>query len=148
MGGGQFHQAQHGRNSKAIHSWWIISTKALSACMPLTLLPFVESVELPPKPPHRSHGGHLLLGFPLRTITGEGTSWTAVMFMISFSAFFFFAAGEKCRGAPNREGFLPNSAVFKGYSASSLFSFASLLNAKGRRRRGLQECWTPTEKEG
>lgn len=29
------------------------------------------------------------------------------------------------------EGFLPNSAVFKGSSASSLFSLASLLNAKG-----------------
>lgn len=29
------------------------------------------------------------------------------------------------------EGFLPNSAVFKGYSALSLFSLASLLNAKG-----------------
>lgn len=31
--------------------------------------------------------------------------------------------------------FLPNSAVFKGYSASSLFSLASSLNAKGRSRR-------------
>lgn len=45
------------------------------------------------------------------------------------------------------EGFLPNSAVFKGYSASSLFSLASSLNAKGgggEGRRieegGLQEC--------
>lgn len=29
------------------------------------------------------------------------------------------------------DGFLPNRAVFKGYSASSLFSLASFLNGGG-----------------
>lgn len=46
------------------------------------------------------------------------------------------------------DGFLPNSAVFKGCSALSLFSLASFLNGHGEGGKGMQECWTHTEKEG
>lgn len=40
---------------QALLSCRITATKPVSACMPLTLLPFGEPVELPPKPPHLSH---------------------------------------------------------------------------------------------